>query len=158
LRSQVVPSDSTTELKNDIEKMLFDPDNHVVKLCAQAMDAEGTEEALRLFEQAWSESTNDEEKFIAAHYLARQQNTTVEKLKWDETALHHALQVNDDRIKETLSSLYLNIGKCHENLHDDANAKKYYELAQCYAEYLSDDGYGAHIRRGIERGIERVRG
>jgi hypothetical protein len=136
--------------------MLFDPDNHIVKLCVQAMDIEGTQGALPLLERAWNESVNDLEKFIAAHYLARHQKSTAEKLKWDETALHHALQVNDDRIKETLSSLYLNIGKCHEDLHDDANAKKYYELAQCYAEYLSDDGYGAHIRKGIERGIGRV--
>lgn len=121
------------------------------------MDAEGTEEALQLFEQAWKESTNEQEKFIAAHYLARQQNTTAEKLQWDETALRYALQVSDDRIKETLPSLYLNIGKCYEDLHDVANAKRHYELALSFAGHLSDDGYGAHIRRGIQNGLERVK-
>ena len=49
--------------------MHFDPHNHVVKLCAQAMEAEGAENAVRLFEQAWNAATNDFEKCIAAHYF-----------------------------------------------------------------------------------------
>jgi hypothetical protein len=56
--------------------MEFDPRNHVIKLCVQGMDMEGKgepEEAKRLFLQAWNESTNAFEKFIAAYYVARRQ-------------------------------------------------------------------------------------
>lgn len=56
--------------------MQFDPNNHVVKPCANGMDKEGQgklEEASSLFFQAWNEATNDFEKFTAAHYVARHQ-------------------------------------------------------------------------------------
>ena len=51
--------------------MQFDPDNNIVKLCAQGMNFEGegkNEEALKLYQHAWNETTNDFEKFTAAHY------------------------------------------------------------------------------------------
>jgi rifampin ADP-ribosylating transferase len=68
--------------------MQFDPNNNVIKLCAQGMDMETeglTEEANKLFLQAWSEATNDFEKFTAAHYVARYQKSVADKLRWDET-------------------------------------------------------------------------
>jgi rifampin ADP-ribosylating transferase len=43
------------------------------------------EEASKLFLQAWNEATNDFEKFIAAHYVARHQQNVPDKLKWLET-------------------------------------------------------------------------
>lgn len=64
--------------------MEFDPNNNVVKLCAQGMDMEGKgnlEEASKLFFQAWEEATNDFEKFTAAHYVARHQKSAADKLK-----------------------------------------------------------------------------
>ena len=45
------------------------------------------EEASGIFLQAWNEATNDFEKFIAAHYVARHQKNVSDKLKWFETAL-----------------------------------------------------------------------
>ena len=82
--------------------MLFDPDNNIVKLCANGMTAEGqgqTQEASRLFNQAWEEASNDFEKFTAAHYVARHQKSVADKLKWDETSLQFALKLNDETIK-----------------------------------------------------------
>jgi tetratricopeptide (TPR) repeat protein len=140
--------------------MTFDPDNNIVKLCAQGMSLEGEgkkTEALKLFQQAWDEATNDFEKFTAAHYIARHQNSVVDKLKWDETALNCALKLNDNALKGTYPSLYLNIGKCYEDLNDFENAKKRYDLALSFTEYLPDDGYGNMIKNGIFKGIERVK-
>jgi len=50
--------------------------------------------------------------------VARHQGNTEDKLKWDETALQLALKINDDNVKEAYPSLYLNIAKGYEDLHD----------------------------------------
>ena len=89
----------------NINTMQFDANNNVVKLCAKGMDLEGKrrkKEALELFQQAWNQATNNFEKFTSAHYVARHQETIEEKLKWDKTALHLALKINDDNVKELL--------------------------------------------------------
>jgi rifampin ADP-ribosylating transferase len=139
--------------------MQFDPNNNVVKLCAQGMEMEGKgnpEGAGRLFLQAWNEAVNDFEKFTAAHYVARHQKSVADKLKWDETALQLALKINDDTIKGTYPSLYLNIAKCYEDLNDFDNARKNYQLARSFSDYLPNDGYGKMIKSGIMNGIERI--
>ena len=56
--------------------MEFSPFNNVVKLCLQGMAMEENgkpEEASKLFLLAWNEATNESERFIAAHYVARHQ-------------------------------------------------------------------------------------
>jgi rifampin ADP-ribosylating transferase len=123
--------------------MEFDPNNKVVKLCIQGMVMEEKnkpEEASRLFLQAWNEATNDFEKFIAAFYVARHQKSASGELRWLETALQLALRVNDDSVKEALSSLYLKIAKCYEKLGDPDNAKINNELAISFKDQLSDKG------------------
>jgi tetratricopeptide (TPR) repeat protein len=139
--------------------MEFDPNNNVVKLCAQGMDMEGKgkpEEASKLFLQAWNEATNDFEKFTAAHYVARHQKSVNDKLKWDEIALQLALKINNDTVKGTFPSLYLNIAKCYEDLNDLDNARKNYDLALSFANLLPDNGYGNMVKGGIMKGIARV--
>jgi hypothetical protein len=140
--------------------MEFEPNNNIVKLCAQGMEMEGmgkSEEASRLFIQAWDEATNDFEKFTAAHYVARHQKSIADKLKWDQTALQHALAINSDTVKMTLPSLYLNIAKCYEDLDDFDNARKNYKLALSSTDLLPDNGYGNMIKGGIMNGLDRVK-
>jgi tetratricopeptide (TPR) repeat protein len=125
------------------QKMEFNPNNNVVKLCIQGIDMEEKDkpkEAGRLFLQAWNEATNDFEKYIAAHYVARHQKNVSNKLKWLETALQFALKINDDTVKGAFPSLYLNIAKSYEDLSDPDNAKKNYELAILFKDKLSDNG------------------
>jgi len=139
--------------------MQFDQNNKIVKLCASGMSLEGegkNEEALKLYQQAWDEAANDFEKFTSAHYIARHQKSVAEKLKWDETALQLALKINDEGVRETYPSLYLNIAKCFEDLNDPDNARKNYQLALSFTHLLPDDGYGNMIKNGIVKGIERV--
>ncbi len=106
--------------------MHFDPNNNIVKLCAEGMDleGEGKKEAKMLFQQAWNEAANDVEKFTAAHYVARHQPTVEDKLKWDETALQLAVKIDDQNMKGTYPSLYINIAKCYEDMNNFDNAKK----------------------------------
>jgi tetratricopeptide (TPR) repeat protein len=140
--------------------MQFDPNNNIIKLCAEGMslECEGKKEAaLQLFQQAWAEASNDFEKFTAAHYVARQQKSVADKLDWDQTALHHALKIKDEGMKGTYPSLYLNIGKGYEDLNDFESARANYALALSFTAFLPEDGYGQLIKGGILNGIERVK-
>jgi rifampin ADP-ribosylating transferase len=139
--------------------MNFDPDNSIIKLCAQGMELEGKgegAEAHKLFLLAWQEALNDFEKFISAHYVARHQQTVADKLKWDKIALQAALKIEDETMQANYPSLYLNVAKCYEDLRDFAKAKENYQLASLFSSKLPDDGYGNMIISGIKNGIGRV--
>jgi len=139
--------------------MQFDPENKVIQLCIEGMENEGAgkpEEAEKLFLQAWNESENDFEKFTSAHYVARHQSSITEKLKWDEIALVAALNIKDESIKGSLPSLYLNIGKCYEDLKDYGLAIKNYKEALFYTNFLPANEYGNMIKNGIEKGLARI--
>ncbi len=123
--------------------MEFNPNNNIVRLCLQGMALEETGEADKaaiVFMQAWNEATNDFEKFIAAHYVARQQKNITDKLKWLESALQFALKLNDDVVKSAFPSLYVNIAKCYEALNNPDKAKTNYDSAALFKEKPSDKG------------------
>ena len=139
--------------------MQFDSENNVVKLCAKGMELEANaqlDEAYKQFLKAWNEANNDFERFTAAHYVARCQETVEEKLLWDEKALACALKIDDEGMIANYPSLYLNIAKCYEDLKDHENAKINYQKALSYANKLPDNGYGSMIRAGIKGGLERL--
>jgi tetratricopeptide (TPR) repeat protein len=130
--------------------MEFSPNNPVVKLCLQAMELEGkgkSEEAKKLFFQAWSEATNEFEKFIAAYFIARQQETASRILHWLKTALQLALSINDDQVKAAFPLLHESIAECYQELNDPENARKNYELANSLTEEPSDEGPFYHGTR-----------
>lgn len=123
--------------------MEFSPFNTIVKICLQGMEMEQKgmpEEALRLFLQGWNEATNDFEKFLAAHYIARNQKNVPDNLKWLETALQLALKVNDPAVKSAVPSLYTNIARCYEDLGDPENAKKNKEAGSLFKAAIYDKG------------------
>ncbi len=123
--------------------MDFNPHNRVVQLCMQGMEREGQaqpEEASRLFLQAWSDATNDFERFLAAHFVARHQANVADQLQWLQTALRLALNVNDESVGAALPSLYSNIAECQDKLGDHANAQANRELAISSDHAPSDGG------------------
>lgn len=138
---------------------LIDPGNPIVQLCADGMLLEGegkAKEAAACFLQAWEQSVNDRERFIAAHYVARHQSSIDGKLSWDITALELAMTINDDAVKGAYPSLYLNIAKGYEELEQTEMATEYYNKALSVIHYLQDDGYGKMIRSGVEAGLKRT--
>ena len=137
----------------------MDPENAVVKLCAQGMEAEFAGrpvEARDLFVRAWEASRDDYEASIAAHFVARHQATPEETLRWNQQALARADAVADDRVRGFYPSLYLNLGHSHEQLGDADEARRFYDLAAASATDLPPGPYGDTVRDGIARGLERV--
>ena len=106
-----------------------------------AMEDKGNaEEAKAFFVRAWHEATTDFEKFLAAHFVARQQTVLQDKLKWTETALEFALKTKDESVKGAMPALYSNLAKCYEESGDHATAKKHFELAAAVTVEPADKG------------------
>lgn len=139
----------------------MDPDNPVVRLCAEGMQAEGRgdlEAAKALFEQAWEARDDDYDASVAAHYVARHQESAADVLLWNERALEHADAVGDERVRGFYPSLYLNLGWAHEQLERPREAQRFYVLAAGAQEELGDDAYGDVVRDGVRRGLQRIAG
>jgi len=137
----------------------MDTKNPVVKLCVDGMKAEmegKPEEARQLFMRAWEESKDDYDACIAAHYVARHQKSPEEILRWNQESLDHANAINDRRVQDFYPSLYLNMGKAHEDLAHREEARRYYELASERLNELPDGKYGDVVRDGVKRGLQRV--
>jgi rifampin ADP-ribosylating transferase len=140
--------------------MQFDPENKIVKLCAEGMSAEMAGEmpkAKILFLQAWESASDHLEKFIAAHYVARHQQDANETLRWNLDALKFALAIEGETMKGHYPSLYLNIGKSYEDLGNTTEALNYYQLAESNSIHLGKDPYGDMIRLGIRGGLARMK-
>jgi hypothetical protein len=136
-----------------------DPDNPVVKLCVAGMQAEGRgdfENARTHFSEAWKKASDDFERCIAAHYVARHQATPEETLRWNETALECAVAVGGARVADFYPSLFLNLGHSHEKLGNRAAAKRFYDLAAARADQLPTDRYGKIVRDGAAAGKNRM--
>jgi hypothetical protein len=130
--------------------MDFSPNNKIVKLCLQGMEMEGKgelDEARRLFLQAWQGSTNDREKFIAASYVARHQESVRDKLLWLERSLQFALQIKDASVDAAFPGLYSDITQCYEELGDSEKASRNRELAASFTDDPSDNGPFYHGTR-----------
>ena len=110
----------------------MDLTNPILQLCLQGTEAEyqhRPDDARALYQQAWDSATDDFEACIAAHYVARFQDTPEETFRWNQEALNRADAVNDERVKAFYPSLYVNIGKSYELLGNVEEAKRFYALA-----------------------------
>ncbi|MDW5266642.1 MULTISPECIES: hypothetical protein [Acidobacteriaceae] len=114
------------------------------------------DEASKLFMTAWEQSADDFEKCIAAHYVARHQKTASDMLRWNQESLDRANAVDGALVQGFYPSLYLNMGKSHEDLGNREEAKRFYELASAHLNQLSADRYGDIVRDGVVRGLQRV--
>jgi tetratricopeptide (TPR) repeat protein len=138
----------------------MDPNNPIVKLCAQGIEIEmkgDRAEARSLFLQAWELRKDDVDACIAAHYVARHQETLTETLRWNELALTHALNASAESIRSFYPSLYLNLGKSYEDLGDIARARELYEQGAQSIDEVPEGGYGGIVRQGLHNALQRVR-
>jgi tetratricopeptide (TPR) repeat protein len=137
----------------------IDPQNPVVRYCVEGMEREQEgrpEEALRLFTLAWDQSNDAFERSIAAHYLARHQATPEMALHWNQESLTNADAVGDDRVRQFYPSLYLNMGKAHEDLGNLKDARRFYALAADRIRCLPQSPLTDLVRRGVMNGLQRT--
>jgi tetratricopeptide (TPR) repeat protein len=142
-----------------VKKERMDIDNPVVKLCMEGMEAEAKgrfEAARELFEQAWSICQDDYDACMAAHFLARQQDSPQATFAWNLEALNRADAVGDERVQSFYSSLYLNLGYSYETLGALAEARRYYQMATDRLDDVPDGPYKEMMRNGIARGSKRT--
>lgn len=138
---------------------MIDPDNPVVRLCAQGMQAEleGRDDlAAELFRQAWNARRDDFEGCVAAHYLARHQPSPDSTLHWNAESLRLADRVSDERVQGFYPSLHLSLGKALEDLGRPGEARWEYERAAATAAVLPAGGYGDLVRHGIRAALART--
>jgi tetratricopeptide (TPR) repeat protein len=110
----------------------MDTTNPIIQLCMQGAFAEFEkrfDDARTLYQQAWDLHADDYEACIAAHYMARFQDTPEETLHWNQVALERANAVTDERVAEFYPSLYVNLGRSHEVLGNSEEANRYYASA-----------------------------
>jgi tetratricopeptide (TPR) repeat protein len=139
--------------------MEIDPDNPVVKLCSEGIKAEmagNIEDALNLYMQAWDARKNDYDACIVSHYVARLQETPQDILRWNQESLNYADAVGDERVQTFYPSLYLNMGKSHEDLGNKDEARKYYQLAEGALHVLPEGGYACMVKHGVAEGLKRI--
>ena len=136
----------------------MDPNNPIVRLCVQGIELEGSgrfDDAAQLFLNAWSQSTDDFERCIAAHYVARHQKNPVDTLLWNQRSLNHANAVFDDRVGGFYPSLYLNMGRAHEDLGNREDAERFYAMAASVLDSLPEGRYGNGVRDAVEKALLR---
>jgi tetratricopeptide (TPR) repeat protein len=137
----------------------MDPNNPVVKLCAKGIEVEmqgRRDEARSLFLQAWELRQDDVDASVAAHYIARHQESLSETLRWNELALTHAIRASADSIRSFFPSLYLNLGKSYEDLGNSSRAREMYEQGEQCVDELPGGGYGEVVRQGLRDALQRV--
>lgn len=137
----------------------MDPGNPIVRLCVKGMECEFAgdfEGAAQSFRTAWDQSTDDFERCIASHYMARHQKTPSDGLAWNQRSLDYAVAVDNDGIRDFYPSLYLNLGKSHEDLGNREQAKHFYELAANVLDSLAEGRYGGVVREAVSRALQRI--
>jgi hypothetical protein len=110
----------------------MDLTNPVIQLCVLGSRAEfegRPGEARELYWQAWEKAKDHYDACIAAHYVARFQESPQDIFHWNQEALIHADAVENESVKEFYPSLYLNMGRSYELLDDPLEAKRYFDLA-----------------------------
>ena len=103
-----------------------------VLLCIEGIRAEyekRVDEARRLYRAAWDEAVDDYDACIAAHYIAHLEPNVQSALEWNQEALARANRVEDERVSAFYPSLYVNLGRSYELLSNEAEARRYYDLA-----------------------------
>jgi hypothetical protein len=137
----------------------MDLENPVLKMCVEGMRAEGEGrgvDAAEAFGRAWDTATDDYERFIAAHYVARCQAVPEDALTWNARCLSLADAVGDQRVAGFYPSLHLDVGQACEDLGRLAEAREHYAAAERGFGALPDSEYGATVRAAVIRGLLRV--
>ena len=137
--------------------MTIDGDNEVARICAAGMNLDGDPAAaLALFMHAWELRSDDYEASIAAHFVARHQQSPEQTLHWNTLAVHHAEAVKDESAQPLFASLYLNLGESLRVLGRYREAMLAVTRGLSCLDLLPADGYRQFVEGGLRRLDERL--
>lgn len=115
---------------------------------------------------AWASTAPDDhaQRCVLAHYLADLQDDLDDEIGWDESALAEFAHVAEGDLAAIgipsasgmAPSLHLNLGDGYLRRGDLAGARRELDAGLAAADALSDDGYGALIRQGLDGLAERL--
>lgn len=114
------------------------------------------DDAAALYQRAWDSRADDFEACVAAHYIARLQSDPASALHWNQLSLQHAEGVGDDRVAEFYPSLYLNLGKAHEDFGNRSEARNFYQLASAKLSALPSGAYADIVKKGVAAALARL--
>ena len=110
----------------------MDTNNPVITLCIEGIWAElehRLDDARQCYQQAWDSCTDGYEACIAAHYVARSQDTVEGALQWNLRALELAYTVSQEKVRDFYPSLYMSTAHAYKQLGGTVQAQRYYRLA-----------------------------
>jgi hypothetical protein len=104
------------------------------------------------------------QRCVLAHHLADLEDDVDAEVGWDEQALAAFAGVTDDGLEAIgvasaaglAPSLHLNLGDGYRRQGRHDAAREQHDLGVTAAAALPDDGYGATVRRGLERLGQRL--
>ncbi|WP_299539180.1 hypothetical protein [uncultured Streptomyces sp.] len=134
----------------------MNPDNPVVRLCADGMRAESEgrdADARALFLEAWEAAEDDYDACVAAHYVARHQESPEDTLHWNEECLARADAVGDDRVRPFYASLHATVARAHLDLGRPEPARAHFESAATHLAGLPDGPYARWLGLCVARGL-----
>lgn len=114
------------------EDKSMDIHNPVIKYCIEGIWAElddRPDDARIHYQRAWASCTNEYEACLAAHYLARTQDTSDASLHWNLRALELAYLSPQEYVRDFYPALYMSIGHAYKQLGGTVQAQRYYRLA-----------------------------
>lgn len=115
------------------------------------------------FQQLWDEIGERGDplhRCTLAHYAADLEDDPSVALLWNQRSLDAVHELSDERLQTTfptltvagfMPSLHLNLAEDHRQLGDAVSSERHLDAAEAGLGALPKDGYGAMIRRGIER-------
>ena len=116
--------------------------------------------ARHLLKECWDSTSPDDhgQRCVLAHYLADVQDDVDAEIMWDEAALlEHGFLSDGDlapvgipAVKGMLPSLHLNLGDGYLRRGQPGLAREHQQAGQLHSVHLSNDGYGAMIRSGLD--------
>ena len=84
------------------------------------------------------------------------QPTPQEALHWNQEALRYAESADREKVSGFYPSLSLNLGKSHEDLGNEVEARRFYRLADGVAATLPKGKLTEMVERGAAEGLKRV--
>jgi hypothetical protein len=139
------------------------------RIIAAITDKSGGAEGQRSrFQVLWDEIGADGDplhRCTLAHYAADVETDPRQSLLWNRRSLDAAMLLSDARLKTTFPtltvagfrpSLHLNLAQDYFELGALEDATRELDAAEEDMTALSDDGYGAMVRLGIDRLREKV--